>query len=196
MNNRKRMIEAGLVALFLCVCSFGSTVFGQELISSTDQSKLRPPLSGEVGNTDPIFAFEKSSFKLTATVGNDVAEVNWYYKDAAGGMGDLLELDLTLTPVPTGSKSSELTVTGLKPGFYTFIAIGETSGDICSTEAEEFTVFVLRPFTVTLTNELASNTYCEDKLPTTANTLTAGVAYDASNEFNTDNPYTAANPAL
>lgn len=212
MNNRKRMIEAGLVALFLCVCSFGSTVFGQELISSTDQSKLRPPLSGEPGNTDPIFAFEKSSFKLTASTtsssndgeaGVEFKKISWYYKTAAEGMGDLPDLHtdgVTTTITGTDGKDQFLTVSGLKPGFYVFMASAEAADGSCSTLNEEFTVFVLAPLTISMSSNLTltSNTfsYCMDAVPEDAMTLTATASFDSQHSFNEKRPSEIVNPSL
>ncbi len=195
-----KMLKTGLVALFLLA---GLTVSAQQLISSTDQTKLRPPLSGT--GTETIFAHENTSFRLTASTTSSSTDgqaditfdnIKWYFKNDAGGFGDLPDLNLTTATV-SGTANSQLTLNGLKPGFYTFMAVGETAGEVCVTEPEEFTVFVLPPLTVTLSSDLQSNIYCQDDLPPTSNnTLTASVSFDATHSLNTQTPYSSTNPTL
>ncbi|WP_140936694.1 hypothetical protein [Sphingobacterium lumbrici] len=192
-------MKVGLVALLLIIGVNASA----QLIAPGVQGALAPNLSGD--GTEAIFAHESSSFKLTASTTSsaidgvaDVTfdEIKWYFKKADGGLGDLPDLELDDEPVVGGASNSELTVTGLKPGFYTFMAIGETSGDICSTVPEEFTVFVLPLLTVTVSSDLASDIYCADDLPTDNNSLTATVVFDAGTPFNTQRPDAYNNPVI
>ncbi|TDQ73390.1 hypothetical protein [Sphingobacterium yanglingense] len=202
MKTTMKRIKKGLLALFLSL-AFNNVAQAQTLISPTDQSALRPPISGL--NTDPIFAHEKNKFKLTASItststggqaGVTFSSIKWYFKNAAGGFGDLPDLTETTTSI-SGPANSELTVNGgLKPGFYTFMAVGETTGEICSTVPEEFTVFILPPLTVSVTSNLSNNAYCADTPPASNNTLTANVVFDASKPFNTATPYSSENPTL
>jgi len=194
MKCTTKMLKTGLVALFLSV---GLSASAQQLITASDQTKLRPPLSGSA--TETIFAHEKTRFKLTATTtstatdgeaGITFTNIKWYYKKADEERGALSELALAEAAI-AGTANSELTVNGLKPGFYTFMAVGETSGEICSTVPEEFTVFVLPPLTVAVAG-VSPLIYCTDDAPATGNTLTATASFGET--FNTATPYTTNNP--
>ena len=172
-----------------------------QLIGVDEPSGLQPPLSGS--GTEAIFVYGGSGFTLTASTTStadggeaDIAftDFDWLFRNAVGGGDDVSSLT-SATATPGGPVNSELNVTDLAPGFYTFIAQGITDGEICSSEPEEFTVFVLAPLTVTIAfGGDESELYCADDLP--ANTLTATSTYDAGVPWNTQTDLTDENPVL
>jgi len=198
-NMKKTMtsLKAGLVGLIL---TSALTSSAQQLIGGNDPGSLQPPLSGT--GTEAIFVHGGSGFTLTASTtstaeggasGIAFTDFDWLFRNAAGG-GDGVSALTSASATPGGTVNSELNVTNLAPGFYTFIAQGVTDGEICSSEPEEFTVFVLAPLTVTLSLDGdASLLYCMDDMA--ANTLTANAAFDTNVTWNAETDITT-NPAL
>lgn len=199
MNMKKTMttLKAGLVGLIL-TAGFSASA---QLISPNNPATLQPPLSGT--GTEAIFVYGGTGFTLTASTtstgdggqsGITFTDFDWLFRNSSGG-GDAVSSLASATATPGGTVNSQLNVTGLAPGFYTFIAQGITDGEVCSSEPEEFTVFILAPLSLTVTSGGdASILYCTDDMA--ANTLTVTAAYDAGVSWNTETNLSAENPAL
>ena len=197
MKRKMTRLKASLVGLILITALNASA----QLISQTSPGTLQPPLSGT--GTEAIFVHGGTGFTLTASTtstddggqsGIAFTDFDWLFRNSTGG-GDAVSSLTSASAVPGGTVNSQLNVTGLTPGFYTFIAQGITDGEICSSEPEEFTVFVLAPLSVALTlGGEGSVLYCMDDMA--ANMLTATAAFDAAVSWNTETNLTAENPAL
>lgn len=197
MKNTMTLLKASLVGLILTTGLSASA----QLISLNDPATLQPPISGT--GTEAIFVYGGSGFTLTATTtstgdggqeGIAFTDFDWLFRNSAGGGDDVASLN-SATATPGGTVNSQLNVVDLAPGFYTFIAQGITDGEICSSEPEEFTVFVLPPLTVDVAfGGAESILFCMDDMA--ANTLTATAAFDTDVTWNTETDLTAENPVL
>lgn len=183
----------------------GTVFLATAQISSGDQDLLRPPLSGD--GTTPILVYGGNGFTLTAsenstdnggTEGIAFTDFDWFITNDNGGGDGIVSgtaLESGATPVISGTTiNNQLSVSELAPGFYTFTAQGYTDWEICISDPEEFTVFVLAPLTteVTFTGE---EIYCADDL-SEAGVLTATVNYDSAVDWNMQTPYTTESPTI
>lgn len=178
---------------------FASVSASQAQINPTNLGALDPLVSDGL-NT--IFAHGNAAFTLTAsTVSSNVdGEENvpftnyiWHVQDADGL--DVVADLAAGTAAVTGTISNVLTVSGLAPGFYTFVAQGQTAA-ACDPDMVEYTVFVLRPIDVTLTlSEDGILEYCTDAMPEDQ-TITVTAEYDAATAWNGQTDLGSSNPAL
>lgn len=208
MKNHTFNLSKKLLSFFLLIGVTFVTQAQTGAISTDNQTLLRPPLSGDEPDPTPILVHGGNGFTLTASLsstdeggeeGIDFTSFNWFIVTGSGGAGDGIisgtPLESGAIPSISGSVGNELTVIDLAPGFYTFSAFGHTEGEICASDPEEFTVFVLAPLVATITASGLEDEYCSDDLPEDA-TLTAAAAFDGEITWNTQTPYTSQNPAI
>lgn len=208
MKNHTLNLSKMLLSLFLLIGVTFGTQAQTGPITTDNQTLLRPPLSGNEPDPTPILVHGGNGFTLTASTnstgeggeaGIDFTSFDWFIVTGPAGAGDGIvsgtPLESGATPTISGTVGNELSVTGLAPGFYTFSAFGHTEGEICASDPEEFTVFVLAPLVATITASGLEDEYCSDDLPEDA-TLTAEAAFDGEVAWNTQTPYTSQNPAI
>lgn len=177
-------------------------------ITLDNQSLLRPPLSGAEPDVSPILVYGGNGFTLTASTtstaeggeaGIPFTRFDWILVTGLNGEGDGLSTGLPLAsgaiPTISGAIGNQLTVTDLAPGFYTFSAFGQSEEEICASDPEAFTVFVLAPLVASITSNGLKEEYCADDLPTDA-TFTASAIFDTNIAWNSQSPYTGQNPTI
>lgn len=208
MNNNKSKITKMLLSLMFVIGLSYSIQAQTGPITSTDQTLLRPPLSGSEPDVTPILVHGGNGFTLTASTtstgeggeaGIPFTSFDWIIVTGPDGAGDGFTSGTPLasgaTPTISGAVGNQLTVTDLAPGFYTFSAFGETEGEICASDPEEFTVFVLAPLVATISADEIEEEYCADDLPADA-TLTVSAVFNEDVTWNAQTPYTDQNPAV
>lgn len=145
-----------------------------------------------------VFTHSNTAFKLTAQLtssaedgvaGETFSDFEWSIKNSASGFDGIASI-MEGTANAGGTANSELSISGLSPGYYTFGAIGKTTGAICESPLQEFTVYVLAPLSIFVTSNSAIQEFCADELPTGFE-FTASASFDSAVPFNTQTDLTS-----